>query len=232
RLHANGHDERFVVGREDLGISTAHLLPVIAALATSVLKLPAPVERKQREKLERDLELARQQSQALRERQKVAEKESAALRTRLAELERGIRQTPGLPAYRWESLKGWLETLETLERPASRPGGTRRYTAEQVSGHWRALPEWMVAAAGTGEIRSLEAALARAPEEVQAPLRSAIQRARRRCAAPGAELLLERIGNAMRRAAPEVGVPLGYVEGFLRRNRPGMLGALQRGFGA
>lgn len=40
RTHANGHDERFVVAREDLGAATAHLLPAIAVLVTKVLRLP------------------------------------------------------------------------------------------------------------------------------------------------------------------------------------------------
>ena len=40
RTHANGHDERFVVAREDLGAATAHLLPALAVLVTKVLRLP------------------------------------------------------------------------------------------------------------------------------------------------------------------------------------------------
>ena len=40
RTHANGHDERFIVAREDLGAATAHLLPALAVLVTKVLRLP------------------------------------------------------------------------------------------------------------------------------------------------------------------------------------------------
>ena len=50
RLHAQGHDERWMIAREELATSTGHLLPVIARLAQQLLTLPeTPQQRRVRE---------------------------------------------------------------------------------------------------------------------------------------------------------------------------------------
>ena len=61
-----GHDEAFVVAREDLGHATGHLLPAIAVLVQKVLGLPVKVtdEQKQIRRLERQLERARGKARA------------------------------------------------------------------------------------------------------------------------------------------------------------------------
>jgi hypothetical protein len=49
RLHAQGHDERWMIAREELATSTGHLLPVIARLAQQLLTLPeTPQQRRVR----------------------------------------------------------------------------------------------------------------------------------------------------------------------------------------
>jgi hypothetical protein len=64
-----GHSEEFVAAREDLGHATGHLLPAIAALVASVLRLPVRPTDEQRRiaRLERELERVRAGAKGRRE---------------------------------------------------------------------------------------------------------------------------------------------------------------------
>jgi hypothetical protein len=81
-----GHDEAFVVAREDLGHATGHLLPAIAVLVQKVLALPvkATDDQKQIRRLER--QLARAREKGSRAAQREVERLRAKLETVRAEL--------------------------------------------------------------------------------------------------------------------------------------------------
>ena len=220
RLHANGHDERFVVAREDLGVSTAHLLPAIAVLAQKLLQLPQP-EQLRLDQMQKDLETAKQQSQALRVKLRATEKESQRLKRQVDELQSGIQSTPGTP-YRWSTLGEWLTVLQTLR--------SRKGSAPRQEVHWGALPGSMVAGASLTELSTLESLLPEAPAADRSRLHPAITQARQRCGGNRSERLLNQVERLLR-ASPPTGVSPAYVDGFLRRNRARMMTILERTVG-
>ena len=85
-----GHDESFVVAREDLGHATGHLLPAIAVLVTKVLGLPVKpgVEAKRIAALER--QLARAKAERVEGRN--AQAAVARLQADLAEAQRELAE--------------------------------------------------------------------------------------------------------------------------------------------
>lgn len=92
RLHANGHDERWITAREDLGAATGHLLPAMAMLVAKVLRLPEPEthQKKQMEKLEKDLVVAKATMKEVREKLAASMADGDRLRKQLATLESGM----------------------------------------------------------------------------------------------------------------------------------------------
>ncbi len=228
RTHANGHDERFIVAREDLGAATAHLLPAISVLVTKVLRLPeTPSEDSKRvARLERDIERAR-----------ATIKEQRAL---LSARDGGIAiRTEGTRLV-WSTLREWLDAWAELHR--RRISGARIAAARQ---HVVALPESVVEAAGVDELAELEGVLAspnvtpprgKRAEHHTTKLRNAIDRARVRASRPvrrgvEPERLLEVAIGALR-ARPPVGVDAEYVAGFVARNRGTLLGIVRGAFPA
>jgi hypothetical protein len=222
RTHANGHDERFIVAREDLGAATAHLLPAIAVLATKVLRLPEKEseESKRIARLERDLEKARS---VVKE-----------LRAQLAErAEGGATRTEGTRLV-WSNLREWLDAWAELHR--RRISGARIAAARQ---HVNALTAAVVEGGSADELDELEGVLESAnvtpPRGQRAghhttKLRDAIDRARVRLRGRGRvdpERLLE-VAVAALRARPPVGVEVDYIDGFVVRNR-GVLVEVVRG---
>jgi hypothetical protein len=79
-----GHDERFASVREDLGHSTAHMLPAFARLCSTVLKLPSKETPEQ--KRIRELQVALEKARA-RGRAGKSDAESKRLREQLAQAE-------------------------------------------------------------------------------------------------------------------------------------------------
>ena len=81
-----GHGEKFVSNREDLGASTIHLLPAIATLAQKVLKMPETAEQKSIAELERRLAQYKAKATGKRKDPEYAKlrRELAAARSELA----------------------------------------------------------------------------------------------------------------------------------------------------
>jgi hypothetical protein len=122
RTHANGHDERFVVAREDLGAATAHLLPAIAVLVTKVLRLPE----RESDEAKRLARLDRQVSE-LREGAKEAKRVLAAVtreRDRLSGELIAVRMGAGLAGARVQGQGGHQQqNCQATDVGGERQGG-------------------------------------------------------------------------------------------------------------
>ena len=122
RTHANGHDERFIVAREDLGAATAHLLPAIAVLVTKVLRLPE----RESDEAKRLARLDRQVSE-LREGAKEAKRVLAAVtreRDRLSGELIAVRMGAGLAGARVQGQGGHQQqNCQATDVGGERQGG-------------------------------------------------------------------------------------------------------------
>lgn len=225
-----GHDEEYIVAREDLGAATAHLLPVIARLAVRVLKLPeseAPA-REENEKLRTRLaKLEAVQDEQRRCRRRLARCEGALVEARD---QLGRQHTTTGTRVRWSSLRAWLNGWATLA--ARRVSSARTRALDE---HLAALPEALVEAAPAAELDELERVL----RDQQPPrgkreghpttrLLDAVDRARAKAGKAGkgpgrrgidAEKVLAELEKAMLERPPE-GVSREYVRGFWGRHRP------------
>ncbi len=232
---SRGHDEEFVVAREDLGHATGHLLPAIERLVRLALKLPAAPDSDaaRAERLAAEL-------QGVRARVEVLKKELAALKRETRKPPRPPRegdvQTPGT-RLAWNTLSGWLDAWDVLAR---RPHTSKRHT--DLAAHLEALPDRMVEEATSAQLDRLEAllALVKPPRGQRAGhpttrLTDALDRARVRArgpvrppprAAPArpsvSAALLEATRTTLRRSPP-AGLTAADVDGFFTRQQSTLL---------
>lgn len=238
-----GHNEEYVVAREDLGHATGHLLPVIAGLVSKVLQLPTPPDSDAARAERLATELARAQERVTRLRAELAElKRALAKAAPKAPKAPDAQQTPRT-RLTWSTLEGWLAAWDTI---AHRPISAKRYA--DLSAHLSALPDHLVeqAQGSSYALDRLEAILAqnRPPQGRRAGhpstrLLDAIDRTRsraRRGKSPPTvstlgHPLLDATEQALRRRPPP-GLELADVEGFFARNRPALLAAVRQAVGA
>ena len=232
RLHASGHDERFIVGREDLGAATGHLLPAIAVLVQKVLRLPEREDPAARRlvKISRDLDRARDTVKELRGEVGrlggLLDKHGISAQPEV--------NTPGT-RLRYTDLAGWLEGWTQL---SSRRISADRYA--QRAAHLAQLPDAVIAAGRPADLDALEAI---AREARPAPglreghpsvrVLDAIDRARAQRGVPGGDRAGRLLGVAIAalRARPPEGVDAAYLDGFVTRNRAALLGIVRGAFG-
>jgi hypothetical protein len=117
-----GHDEAFVVAREDLGHATGHLLPAIAVLAQKVLGLPVKPtdEQKQIRRLERQLARARETAKGSRAARREADRLRAALEEVRAELAEAREESARVRAACGEACGCGEASTESTIDPAVR----------------------------------------------------------------------------------------------------------------
>lgn len=245
----DGHDEEFIARREDLGAATAHLLPAIAVLVGKLLKVGEPESEDARRVVKLTKELEKERGTVKEQRVKIAEL------NRAAELQKGWAARAGTTAITapggsvttpgtriaWSDLRGWLHGWREIDR---RKSSARRYAT--LHAHLGLLSEALVEVAEVGELDELERVLVdghnvlpprgQRAEHQTTKLRDAIDRARTRRgreALSGRGVDAERVLDAVvgvLRARPPAGVDAGYVEGFVARNRAGMLEVVRGAF--
>jgi len=117
-----GHDEAFVVAREDLGNATGHLLPAIAVLAQKVLGLPVKPtdEHKQIRRLERQLARARETAKGSRAARREVDRLRAALEELRAELAEARAESARVRAACGEACGCGDAATEAVNDPAVR----------------------------------------------------------------------------------------------------------------
>lgn len=117
-----GHDEAFVVTREDLGHATGHLLPAIAVLAQKVLGLPVKPtdEQKQIRRLERQLARARETAKGSRAARREVDRLRAALEELRAELAEARAESARVRAACGEACGCGDAATEAVNDPAVR----------------------------------------------------------------------------------------------------------------
>lgn len=224
-----GHDEEYVVAREDLGHATGHLLPVIAALVSRLLKLPMPPDSDaaRAQRLANDLVTAKARVEALRH-------ELARVKRTLAKVKRDAAgpdavQTPGTNLY-WSTLEQWLDVWDTIR--------ARRTTSKKdwdLSEHLQALPDELVVQASAPALDRLEELLRRFRPRRGARmghpstrLLDAVHRARvgagpKEPSPPSfGHPLLDLTAKVLRRRPPP-GLDRSDVDGFFARNRAALL---------
>jgi hypothetical protein len=235
RLHARGHDERYVAAREDLGAATGHLLPAIAILVQKVLQLPEPenADHKRIDRLGRDLDRAR--TTIKEQRAKIAQLQRSLDRVPGDEGDLNGHQTPNT-RLRWSDLRGWLDAWRQIQ--ARRISATRH---RQEAVHLDALPDAVIEAAGAADRDEFEQLLfaTRPPPGLRADhpsvrLLNAIDRARGGAGRVKKGLDAGRllgVAIATLRARPPGDLDPAYIDGFVARNRPSLLTLIHGAFG-
>ena len=226
-----GHDEAYVVAREDLGHATAHLIPALAALVSRLLELPTPPDSDaaRAERLAAKVDKLEGQIKEQRSKATAATREVRALQDQLA-----VYTTPGTRLC-WSSVREWLSAWNALEARAPSSG---RHAA--LAAHLDALPDALVTQAGGHELDALEAVLranqparGRRQNHPTTRLLDALDRARSggRRRAPDPEALLQLVAHTLR-AHPPDGLDRADIDAFLRRNRVALIRQITLAFGA
>ncbi|MBK7759555.1 MAG: hypothetical protein IPI35_24790 [Deltaproteobacteria bacterium] len=224
-----GHDEDYIVAREDLGHATAHLLPALAALVGRLLELPTPPDSDaaRAERLAAKADKLEAQLKEQRSKTTAASREARALKDQLA-----IYTTPGTRVC-WSTVREWLSAWASLD---ARPPSAARHMA--LAAHLEALPDELVARASPTDLDELDALLrsvqpvrGRRQNHPTTRLLDAIDRARhggqRRGLDP--ERLLQLAANVLRASPPE-GLNATDIDGFLRRNRAALIRQISLAF--